>query len=109
MLHYLAIILPGDVRMSNCVPQRAGASRAAHAVPAVLVCWLSAEHVASSRQVDEAVWTELRNFKKCLIQMFMQQVGRPGVSGGHGPASYRGGSVAAGRCCTAALVMRRGA
>ena len=33
-----------------------------------------AEHVASARQVDEAVWTELRNFKKCLIQMYMKQV-----------------------------------
>ncbi|GAB4814505.1 hypothetical protein N2152v2_001551 [Parachlorella kessleri] len=36
-------------------------------------CIIPTEHVASSRQVDEAVWTELRNFKKCLIQMFMQQ------------------------------------
>lgn len=33
-----------------------------------------ADHVSSSRQVDEAVWTELRNFKKCLLQMFMAQV-----------------------------------
>ena len=41
----------------------------------------AAEHVASSRQVDEAVWTELRNFKKCLIQMFMQQVGRGETAG----------------------------
>ncbi|EFN55254.1 hypothetical protein CHLNCDRAFT_134588 [Chlorella variabilis] len=32
-----------------------------------------AEHVASTRQVDEQVWSELRNFKKCLIQMFMKQ------------------------------------
>jgi hypothetical protein len=32
-----------------------------------------ADHVASTRQVDEQVWTELRNFKKCLIQMFMKQ------------------------------------
>ncbi len=33
-----------------------------------------AEHVASTRQVDEHVWTEIRNFKKCLLQMFMAQV-----------------------------------
>lgn len=32
------------------------------------------EHVASSRQVDEQVWTEIRNFKKCLLQMHMAQV-----------------------------------
>lgn len=33
-----------------------------------------AEHIASTRQVDEHVWTEIRNFKKCLLQMFMAQV-----------------------------------
>ncbi|KAL4428538.1 hypothetical protein ABPG75_002627 [Micractinium tetrahymenae] len=32
-----------------------------------------AEHVPSTRQVDEQVWNEIRNFKKCLIQMFMKQ------------------------------------
>lgn len=32
------------------------------------------EHVPSSRQVDENVWTEMRNFKKSLIQMFHEQV-----------------------------------
>lgn len=32
-----------------------------------------AEHTPSTRQVDEQVWSELRNFKKCLIQMFMKQ------------------------------------
>jgi len=32
-----------------------------------------AEHASSSRQVDEDVFTELRNFKKCLIRMFMAQ------------------------------------
>ena len=32
------------------------------------------EHVASSRQVDDHIWTELRNFKKCLLQMHMAQV-----------------------------------
>ncbi|KAK9802677.1 hypothetical protein WJX73_004828 [Symbiochloris irregularis] len=31
------------------------------------------EHVASARQVDEAVWAELRNFKKALLQMAMSQ------------------------------------
>lgn len=38
------------------------------------VCIVPAEHVASARRTDEAVWTELRNFKKSLLQMFMQQV-----------------------------------
>ena len=32
------------------------------------------EHVASTRQVDDHIWTELRNFKKCLLQMHMAQV-----------------------------------
>ena len=32
------------------------------------------EHVASARQVDEHVWMEMRNFKKCLLQMFAAQV-----------------------------------
>ncbi|KAL3152781.1 hypothetical protein ABBQ38_012367 [Trebouxia sp. C0009 RCD-2024] len=31
------------------------------------------EHVASTRQVDDHIWTELRNFKKCLLQMHMAQ------------------------------------
>ena len=39
------------------------------------------EHVASTRQVDEAVWTELRNFKKCLLQMAMAQVRAAGAAG----------------------------
>lgn len=39
------------------------------------VCIVPAEHVASGRRTDEATWTELRNFKKSLLQMFMQQVG----------------------------------
>lgn len=33
------------------------------------------EHVASTRQMDEQIWTEMRNFKKCLLQMHMAQVG----------------------------------
>ena len=32
------------------------------------------DHVASAWQADEHVWTEMRNFKKCLLQMFMAQV-----------------------------------
>ena len=32
------------------------------------------EHASSTRQVDESVWTELRNFKKCLLQVAMAQV-----------------------------------
>ena len=30
-------------------------------------------HTQSSRQVDEDVWEEMRNFKKCLVRMFAQQ------------------------------------
>eukprot|EP00887_Chlorella_sp_A99_P005045 scaffold4.g5045.t1 len=36
-------------------------------------CIIPADHLPSSRQADETVWTEMRNFKKCLIQMFMKQ------------------------------------
>eukprot|EP00884_Botryococcus_braunii_P013106 jgi/Botrbrau1/21797/Bobra.0190s0022.1 len=32
-----------------------------------------AEHVASSRLADDLVWTEIRNFKKCLLQLFAAQ------------------------------------
>eukprot|EP00798_Chlamydomonas_sp_ICE-L_P003126 gene3126-13138_t len=32
-----------------------------------------AEHAASMRQVDDTVWTEVKNFIKCLIQMFAAQ------------------------------------
>ncbi len=35
------------------------------------------DHVSSTRQADEHVWTEIRNFKKCLLQMFMAQVTQP--------------------------------
>lgn len=31
------------------------------------------EHVGSTRVADEATWTEIRNFKKCVLQMFMSQ------------------------------------
>ena len=37
-------------------------------------CIIPTEHMASSRKVDEHVWTEMRNFKKCVIQMNAQQV-----------------------------------
>jgi len=30
-------------------------------------------HCASSRAVDEDVWEEIRNFKKCLVKMFAAQ------------------------------------
>jgi hypothetical protein len=46
------------------------------------------DHVASARQVDEHVWTEIRNFKKCLLQMFMAQVGGLSVL-----SSYWGGGL----------------
>ena len=29
------------------------------------------EHVGSSRMVDDHVWDEMRNFKKCLVKMHM--------------------------------------
>ena len=32
------------------------------------------EHVASTRQVDDHICTEMRNFKKCVLQMYMAQV-----------------------------------
>jgi hypothetical protein len=31
------------------------------------------EHTPSSRATDDHVWTEIRNFKKCLLQMFSSQ------------------------------------
>lgn len=31
------------------------------------------DHVASSRAADETTWTEMRNFKKCLLRMFASQ------------------------------------
>ena len=51
------------------------------------------EHVPSSRQADEAVWTEMRNFKKCLIQMFMKEVGGwvGGWCGGRGVLALQAG------------------
>ena len=35
---------------------------------------IPSEHATSSRTVDEATWTEMRNFKKSLILMFRAQV-----------------------------------
>jgi hypothetical protein len=34
---------------------------------------IPAEHIASTRSTDESTWTEIRNFKKCLLQMFTSQ------------------------------------
>ncbi|CAK9863717.1 unnamed protein product [Sphagnum jensenii] len=31
------------------------------------------QHEGATRNVDEAVWEELRNFKKCLVRMFSEQ------------------------------------
>lgn len=31
------------------------------------------QHESASRSVDDNVWEELRNFKKCLIKMFQEQ------------------------------------
>lgn len=34
-------------------------------------CQIAAiEHAPSSRAVDDHVWTEMRNFKKCLLQVW---------------------------------------
>lgn len=34
---------------------------------------VAAEHIPSTRVADELTWTEIRNFKKCLLQMFTAQ------------------------------------
>uniref|UniRef100_A0A061SMS2 CwfJ-like protein n=1 Tax=Tetraselmis sp. GSL018 TaxID=582737 RepID=A0A061SMS2_9CHLO len=34
---------------------------------------VTAEHLPSTRATDDHVWTEIRNFKKCLLQMFRSQ------------------------------------
>ncbi|XP_017219723.1 uncharacterized protein LOC108196798 [Daucus carota subsp. sativus] len=36
-------------------------------------CILPMQHEASTRNVDNNVWDEIRNFKKCLIMMFAKQ------------------------------------
>ena len=36
-------------------------------------CIIPIEHLASSRIADENTWDEMRNFKKCLLQMFASQ------------------------------------
>ncbi|CAA7041969.1 unnamed protein product [Microthlaspi erraticum] len=36
-------------------------------------CILPMQHEASSRSVDDNVWDEIRNFKKCLIMMFAKE------------------------------------
>lgn len=36
-------------------------------------CILPMQHVPSTRSVDDYVWEEIRNFKKCLIMMFNEQ------------------------------------
>lgn len=36
-------------------------------------CVIPIEHVASSRVADESLWDEMRNFKKCVLQMFAAQ------------------------------------
>jgi len=38
-------------------------------------CIAPMEHISSSRKTDEHVWTEMRNFKKCMMQMYMAEVG----------------------------------
>ena len=37
-------------------------------------CIVPMEHISSSRRTDEDVWTEIRNFKKCIILMYRAQV-----------------------------------
>lgn len=34
---------------------------------------VTAEHVGSTRMTDEATWQEIRNFKKSLVRMFLDQ------------------------------------
>ncbi|XP_065882007.1 uncharacterized protein [Euphorbia lathyris] len=36
-------------------------------------CILTTQHESSTRNVDNNVWEEIRNFKKCLIMMFAKQ------------------------------------
>ncbi|CAN0892671.1 CWF19-like protein 2 [Linum grandiflorum] len=36
-------------------------------------CILSLQHESSTRSLDDKVWEEIRNFKKCLIMMFAKQ------------------------------------
>ncbi|XP_068634546.1 uncharacterized protein [Aristolochia californica] len=36
-------------------------------------CILTKEHESATRSVDDNVWEEIRNFKKCLIMMFEKQ------------------------------------
>jgi len=36
-------------------------------------CIIPIEHLASSRIADENTWDEMRNFKKCLLQMYASQ------------------------------------
>ncbi|XP_057771385.1 LOW QUALITY PROTEIN: uncharacterized protein LOC130991285 [Salvia miltiorrhiza] len=36
-------------------------------------CILTLQHESSTRTVDDNVWDEIRNFKKCLIMMFAKQ------------------------------------
>ncbi len=40
-------------------------------------CIVPAEHVASARRCEDGVATEMRNFKKSLLQMFMARVWSP--------------------------------
>lgn len=42
-------------------------------VEEILTFKLSQQHVPSTRSVDDYVWEEIRNFKKCLIMMFGEQ------------------------------------
>jgi len=58
-----------NIRLTHCVCGDVGRGRLAEGH----CCLVPADHVPSCRQVDEDVWTELRNFKKCLLQMFMAQ------------------------------------
>jgi hypothetical protein len=51
----------------------------------------AAEHVASCRAADDALWTEVRNFQKCLVQ-FWQAGGLDRVAGGGEVGGAGGGS-----------------
>lgn len=43
------------------------------AIELIIVLFLPEQHESSTRTVDDNVWDEIRNFKKCLIMMFAKQ------------------------------------
>ena len=56
------------------------------------------DHVPSFRMADEDVFEELKNFRKCLIQMFSKQVCRPCLSLFLSEMQGAHGQLSGGRC-----------